>query len=72
MDKPKYEHKPGNGSVFKNNFKKEGDSKPDWKGDLKLEDGTVIKIAMWEGLTKTGSPKLSIQVDKDKSDGIPF
>lgn len=74
MDKPKYEHKPGNGSAFKNNFKKAGDSKPDWKGELKLEDGTLIKVAMWEGETKNGAPKLSIKVDKDKEgrDGIPF
>jgi hypothetical protein len=77
MDKPKYEHKPGNGSAFKNSFKKDGDSKPDWKGEMKLEDGTLVKFAMWEGETKNGAPKFSIKVDQNKdgglpNDGIPF
>ena len=77
MDKPKYEHKPGNGSAFKNSFKKPGDAKPDWKGEIRLEDGTLVKFAMWEGETKNGAPKFSIKVDQNKdggmpNDGIPF
>ena len=33
--------------LFKNDYKKEGDNKPDYKGFLYLEDGTVKDLAGW-------------------------
>lgn len=41
-----YEHKNGNGSLFKNDYKK-SDAQPDYQGTIKLPDGTDQQIAAW-------------------------
>lgn len=41
-----YEHKNGNGSLFKNDYKN-SDAQPDYQGTIKLPDGTDQQIAAW-------------------------
>lgn len=56
-----YENKPGNGALFKND-RKEKDTHPDYKGDVKLPDGTDCWIAAWLKDGKNGKfLSLSIQ-----------
>lgn len=62
-----YEPRPGTGSIFQND-RKEKDSHPDYRGDLCLEDGTVVKIAGWKKQTSGGKPFLSLKIDKPRDD----
>lgn len=41
-----YEHKNGNGSLFKNT-NKTSDNQPDYSGSIKLQDGKDQQIAAW-------------------------
>ena len=41
-----YEHKIGNGSLFKNT-NKTNDNQPDYSGSIKLQDGKDQQIAAW-------------------------
>ena len=76
-----YEHKNGNGSLFKNT-NKTSENQPDYSGSIKLQDGTDQQIAAWvkEGATgKFFSIKLSDPYVKpetaqvaDTSDDLPF
>ena len=60
MDKDKYVHKEGSGSLFKNNYK-EKETQPDLKGTMTGLDGKEYEIAAWYGKTKAGDDKLSIK-----------
>lgn len=43
-----YEPKPGQGTLFANNYKAEGDQKPDLKGTfINPSDGKEYEIAAW-------------------------
>jgi len=76
-----YEHKNGNGSLFKN-VNKSSDNQPDYSGTIKLQDGTSQQIAAWvkEGAKgKFFSLKLSDPYVKNEtvkvaetSDDLPF
>ena len=76
-----YEHKNGNGSLFKNN-NKTSENQPDYSGSIKLQDGTNQQIAAWvkEGAKgKFFSIKLSDPYVKpetaqvaETSDDLPF
>ena len=76
-----YEHKNGNGSLFKNT-NKTSENQPDYSGSIKLQDGTDQQIAAWvkEGAKgKFFSIKLSDPYVKpetaqvaDTSDDLPF
>ena len=64
-----YEHKNGNGSLFKNQYKK-SDAQPDYQGTIKLPDGTDQQIAAWvkDGTKgKYFSLKLSAPYVKDEA-----
>jgi uncharacterized protein (DUF736 family) len=64
-----YEHKNGNGSLFKNEYKK-SDAQPDYQGTIKLPDGTDQQIAAWvkDGTKgKYFSLKLSAPYVKDEA-----
>lgn len=58
-----YENPPGMGSLLKNT-RKEKDTQPDWRGDLTTPDGSKWEIAIWEGQTRTGIPRLSVKVQE--------
>ena len=81
-----YEHKAGNGSIFKNQYK-ENDNQPDYKGSIKLQDGSDKELAAWVKQDKNGNSFLSlaisdpyvkkdepkpIQNSNDKADDLPF
>jgi hypothetical protein len=41
-----FEHKPGSGTLF-NNDRKTADNQPDMTGEIKLPDGTLMRLAAW-------------------------
>ncbi len=57
-----YEHKEGRGSLLKNDRKTKPDQ-PDWKGDAKWK-GELVSVALWEGTTQGGIPRMSLQIEK--------
>lgn len=58
-----YEHKAGNGSLFKNKYK-EKENQPDYRGSGKTEDGQDIEIAGWIKQTNNGEQMLSLSFSK--------
>lgn len=67
-----YEHKIGNGSLFKNT-NKTNDNQPDYSGSIKLQDGKDQQIAAWikEGAKgKFFSLKLSDPYVKPESNSV--
>ena len=76
-----YEHKNGNGSLFKNT-NKTSENQPDYSGSIKLQDGTNQQIAAWVNDGAKGkffSIKLSDPYVKpetaqvaETSDDLPF
>jgi hypothetical protein len=41
-----FEHKPGSGTLFPND-RKTADNQPDLTGEIKLLDGTLMRLAAW-------------------------
>lgn len=41
-----YEHREGQGSLFKNSKKEEGSKQPDYRGDA-MVNGTLMEVAAW-------------------------
>jgi len=80
-----YEHKAGNGSIFKNQYK-EKETQPDYKGSIKLQDGADKELAAWVKQDKNGDSFLSITISdpyvkenvsvqsspKDQGGDLPF
>jgi uncharacterized protein (DUF736 family) len=56
-----YEHKPGSGSMFRNE-KKESDNHPDYKGDVMLPDGTMAWLDAWVKKPEGKKPFLSVSI----------
>lgn len=61
-----FQQNPGTGALFRND-KDGNESRPDYKGDLTLENGEKIRIAGW---LKDGAKGkfLSLKVDKPRDD----
>jgi hypothetical protein len=55
-----FKHKPGNGSLFKNNYK-EKEQQPDFQGSIVLQDGTEQQIAGWKKEGANG-PFISLSI----------
>ena len=53
-----YEHKEGQGSLFKND--KQNDRQPDFKGTIMI-GGTTYEIAAWNRTSQNGREYLSLQ-----------
>ena len=76
-----YEHKNGNGSLFKNT-NKTSDNQPDYSGSIKLQDGKDQQIAAWvkEGAKgkffsiRLSDPYVKPEVTNvvETSDDLPF
>jgi len=60
-----YEPRPNSGTLFKND-KQGNDKAPDYKGDLCLPTGEVIKIAGWIKQGAKG-PFMSLSIDKPRA-----
>lgn len=56
-----YEHRPGQISLFRNDFKKD-DRHPDWKGRGKDLNGKDIEVAAWTKRDGNGNTFLSVQI----------
>ena len=56
-----YEHKPGSGSMFKND-RKESDNHPDYKGDGMTPDGTMVWLDAWVKKPEGKKPFLSVSM----------
>lgn len=61
-----YEHKPGSGSMFKND-KKTSDSHPDYKGDGMAPDGTMVWLDAWIKKPEGKKPFLSVSIKPKQS-----
>ena len=52
-----FELKDNSMSLLKNGFKEEGDNKPDYTGNAKV-DGVDMKASLWVNKTKDGKTQL--------------
>lgn len=55
-----YEHKEGQGSLFKN--EKQNDRQPDYKGTI-LIGGVTYRIVAWEKTSQSGTKFMSLQAE---------
>ena len=58
---PDFIHKPGNGSLWKNDYKTE-EKHPDMKGKMTTDEGVEKQIAGWWKENRNGDKYLSITV----------
>lgn len=56
--------RPGSGTLFQNDTKG-NDRAPAWKGELALEDGTILKLAGWVKQGRKGE-FISLAIDKPR------
>lgn len=57
------ENKLNSGAIFRNNYKSEGDSKPDYKGKIDV-DGKAKEIALWVRTDKNGAKYFSVKISE--------
>jgi len=55
-----YEHEDGTASLFQNDYKEDGDKRPDYTGKGKVE-GDMKEFALWKRETKSGKPMLFVK-----------
>ena len=70
----KYELKDNSMSLLKNGFKEDGDNRPDYTGDAKI-NGVDMKASLWINKTKAGKTNLRgvFQAKEEKEDDkLPF
>jgi len=60
----KPENEPNSGALFKNTYKVEGDSTPDWSGPWVNERGDEMRIGFWFRTSKAGNPYIYAKVDE--------
>lgn len=66
----KMETKQNTGAIFKNDYKKEGDKQPDYKGKINV-DGKDKEIALWLSESKEGKKYFSVKISEPyKKDGF--
>lgn len=61
-----YEHKEGQGSLFKNG--KQNDRQPDYKGTIVIA-GKTYEVAAWERTSQRGTSYLSLQASEPRVRG---
>ena len=70
----KYELKDNSMSLLKNGFKEDGDNRPDYTGNAKI-NGVDMKASLWINKTKAGKTNLRgvFQPEEAKEDDkLPF
>ena len=55
-----YEHEDGTASLFQNDYKEDGDKRPDYTGKGKVEGG-MKEFALWKRETKNGTTMLFVK-----------
>ena len=58
------EIKLNNGAIFKNDFKKEGDKQPEYRGKINV-DGTIKEISLWAWKSKEGKMYFSVGIQDE-------
>jgi|3_EtaG_2_1085321.scaffolds.fasta_scaffold09713_4 uncharacterized protein (DUF736 family) len=58
-----YEHKPGTGTVFPNDYKEKGDKKPDFTGKMNV-NGEILEVGIWNSTTTDGKDYLFIKASE--------
>ena len=58
-----YEHEDGTASLFQNDYKEDGDKRPDYTGKGKVEGG-MKEFALWKRETKGGKTMLFCQMER--------
>ncbi len=73
-----YEQKPGTGTIFKVE-NKTSENYPDYKGKIKLADGTLQEIALWVRgddrpyfSAKIQNPYVAPEQENKQEDDLPF
>ena len=67
------------GVLFPNNYKEDGDTKPDFLGNIDVE-GSEFRLAAWKNTSKSGKSYLSLRVSekdykpegKETESEVPF
>lgn len=59
-----YELREGSANCFKNNFKEDGDKKPDFTSNM-LVNGEERRVAIWKKVTKGGDAYLGVSILPD-------
>lgn len=59
---PAFKHNNMNFSVFKNDYKEEGDARPDYTGKGVINDKDV-KLALWAKTSNDGTPFFSGKIE---------
>ena len=67
----KYEIKPGNISLFKND-KGDNEKRPDYTGSMKTPDGVELQVSMWFTESQNGLKYMSGKVQEPYSTAIPY
>lgn len=57
-----YEQKPGQGSIFKNDKKVQGDNQPEYKGSLMTPDGVECWVSVWVKRPEGKQPFFSLSI----------
>jgi hypothetical protein len=57
-----YEHKPGSGSIFKND-KGDNEKRPDYTGTLLTPDGKEAKLSLWVKRPEGKAPFFSLSME---------
>lgn len=65
-----YTHREGNGSLFKNERKQQGDRTPDYRGDA-LVNGQLVEIAAWIKESSSGKKFLSLKFQEPRDRSAP-
>lgn len=63
-DREPFKQKPGKFSLFKVS-EKSNERSPDYTGSITLEDGTMLRLAGWLTVSRSGAKYIDGRVDKD-------
>ena len=66
-----FELKDNSMSLLKNGYKEDGDNRPDYTGDAKV-NGVELKASLWINQTKTGKTNLRGQFQPKEDSDMPF
>mgnify|MGYP004450742009 FL=1 len=66
-----FELKDNSMSLLKNGYKEDGDNRPDYTGDAKV-NGVELKASLWINKTKTGKTNLRGQFQPKEDSDMPF
>jgi len=60
------QNKPNTGALYKNKYKEQGDTKPEWSGPFTNERGDEMRVAVWLRTSKAGQPYMYVKVSEKR------